>query len=200
MCIFQSPQMDWIIFKVSECMLRWFSSFQLFKTLWAIAHQAPLSMGFSRQDNWGGLPCPPPNLPDPGIKPTVLMSPALAGGFFTPSTTWEVPLRSVCTCVCVCVCACVCVIVTQSCLTLCDPMDYNSSGSPVHGILQERIWEWVAVPFSRGSSQLKDQNRVSHIARRFFTIWATPGSNPHWIPLQRALPHFSQRGLSLNMC
>ena len=52
--------------------------------------QAPLSMRFSRQEYWSGLPCPPPgDLPDPGIKPTSLMSPALAGGFFTTSTTWE---------------------------------------------------------------------------------------------------------------
>ena len=54
-----------------------------------VAHQAPLSMGFSSQEYWTGLPCPPPeDLPDPGIKPR---SPALAGGFFTTSTTWEAP-------------------------------------------------------------------------------------------------------------
>ena len=47
-------------------------------------------MGFSRQEYWSGLPCPPPaDLPDPGIEPVSLMSPALAGGFFTTSTTWE---------------------------------------------------------------------------------------------------------------
>ena len=52
--------------------------------------QAPLSMGFSRQEYWSGLPCPPPgDLPDPGIEPTSLMSPALAGGFFTNSATWK---------------------------------------------------------------------------------------------------------------
>ena len=62
----------------------------LFGTLWAVAHQSPLSMGFSRQEYWSGLPCPPPgDLPNPEIKPTTLMSPALAGGFFTTSTTWE---------------------------------------------------------------------------------------------------------------
>ena len=132
MCIFQSPQKDWIIFKVSELMLRWFSRFQLFVTLWGIAHQASLSMGFSRQEYWSALPCPPPeDLPGPGIEPTSLLPPALAGGFFTTSTTGKAPLRSVCVCVCVCVSVCLCVIVTQSCLTLCDPMDYNSSASPV---------------------------------------------------------------------
>ena len=54
--------------------------------------------------------------------------------------------------------------VAQSCLTLCDPMDYT-----VHGILQARILEWVAFPFSMGSSQPRDQTQVSHIAGRFFT-------------------------------
>ena len=66
-----------------------------------IAHQAPLSTGFSRQEYWSGLPSPPPgDLPDPRIKPTPLMCLALAGGSFTTRTTWE----DVCVCVCVCVC------------------------------------------------------------------------------------------------
>ena len=65
-----------------------FSHVQLFTTLWTVAHQAPLSMGFSRQEYWSGLPFPSPRgLPDPGIDPTSLTSPALAGGFFTTSTT-----------------------------------------------------------------------------------------------------------------
>ena len=54
--------------------------------------------------------------------------------------------------------------VTQSCLTLCDPMDYT-----VHGILQTRILEWVAFPFSKESFQPSDQTQVSSIAGRFFT-------------------------------
>ena len=59
-------------------------------TLWTVARQAPLSTGFSRQGYWSGLPCPPPGaLPDPGIKPKSLKSPALAGGFFITSATWE---------------------------------------------------------------------------------------------------------------
>ena len=49
-------------------------------------------MGFSRQEYWSGLPCPPPgDVPNPGIEPVSLMSPALAGGFFTTSATWEAP-------------------------------------------------------------------------------------------------------------
>ena len=69
-----------------------FSRVRLFATLWTAARQAPLSMGFSRQECWSGLPCPPPgDLPNPGIKPVSLSSPALAGGFFTTSATWETP-------------------------------------------------------------------------------------------------------------
>ena len=72
------------------------SHLRLFVTPWTIACQAPLSLGFSRQEYWRGLPFPPPgDLPDPGIKPTSLVSPALAGGFFATSTTWKaLPLLS----------------------------------------------------------------------------------------------------------
>ena len=58
--------------------------------------------------------------------------------------------------------------VTHSCPTLCEPMDYT-----VHGILQARILEWVAFPFSSVTSQPRDQTQVSHIAGGFFTSWAT---------------------------
>ena len=62
----------------------------LFVTPWTVARQAPLSMEFSRQEYWSGLPCPRPgDLPNPGIEPMSLLSPALAGGFFTTSATWE---------------------------------------------------------------------------------------------------------------
>ena len=67
----------------------------------------------------------------------------------------------------------VCVFLAQSSLTLCDPMDCSSLGSFVHGILQARILEWVAIPFSRGSSQPRDWTRVSCIVDRHFTVWAT---------------------------
>ena len=67
-----------------------FSRVQLFTTLWTVTRQAPLSMQFSRQGYWSGLPCPPPgDLLNPGIKPTSPMPPALAGGFFTTSAIWE---------------------------------------------------------------------------------------------------------------
>ena len=71
-------------------MLSHFSPVQLFAALGTVAHQAPLPMEFSRQEYWRALPCPPPgDLPDPGIEPVSLMSPALAGGFFITSTIWK---------------------------------------------------------------------------------------------------------------
>ena len=71
-------------------MLSRFSHAQLFATLWTVACWAPLSMGFSGQEYWSGLPCPPPgDLPHPGMEPTSLTSPELAGGFFTTSATRE---------------------------------------------------------------------------------------------------------------
>ena len=61
-----------------------FSCVQLFVTCGLRSYQAPLSMGFSKQESWNGLPIPPPeDFPNPGIKPISLMSPALAGEFFT---------------------------------------------------------------------------------------------------------------------
>ena len=62
------------------------------------------------------------------------------------------------------------VLIAQLCPALWDPMDGSPPGSSVHGIFQARILEWVAMPFSRRSSQLRDQTRVSWIAGRFFTI------------------------------
>ena len=132
-----------------ECMLSCFSHVQLFATPWTIAHQAPVSMGFSRQDYYSGLPCPSPeDLPDPWIKLAFLMSPPLAGGFFTTSATWEASVyiekgkeRKV----------------AQSCPTLCHPMDCSLPSSSVHGIFQAIVQEWIAISFSRGSSWPRDQ-------------------------------------------
>ena len=72
---------------------------------------------------------------------------------------------------------CVCVLVTQLCLTLCDPTNCSLPGFSVHGILQARIQEWIAIPFSRGSSQPGDLSLLSCIAGRFFTVWATQKSS-----------------------
>ena len=65
--------------------------------------------------------------------------------------------------------------VAQSCSILCDPMDYT-----VHGILQARILEWVAFPFSRGCSQPRDRTQAFHIAGGFFTSWATREDKKYW--------------------
>ena len=70
-----------------------FSHVQLSETLSTVACQASLSMKLSRQEYWSGLPCPPPgDLPNPGMVPMSLMSPASGGGLFTTSATWEVLL------------------------------------------------------------------------------------------------------------
>ena len=74
-----------MMYAVPSC----FSCVQLSETLWIIAFQAPLSMGFFRQEYWSGPLCPPPgDLPDPGMEPNSLMSTALANRFFTISTIW----------------------------------------------------------------------------------------------------------------
>ena len=94
------------------------------------------------------------------------------------------------------------VVDAQSCPALCDPMDCSPPGSSVHGILQVRILERVAIPFSRDSTRPRDQTPVSCIARRFFTVWATreaqnkctsnPGARRHVLPLTPHLSQFNQ--------
>jgi len=75
---------------VHACVLSHYSRVWLFGTLWTGVHQAPLSLGFSMQEYWSGLPCPPPgDLLDSGIEPASLTSPALTSVFFTTSTTWK---------------------------------------------------------------------------------------------------------------
>ena len=114
-------------FLVSACVLSHFSRVELLATLWAIAGQPPLSMGFSKQEYWSELPCTlPGDLPDPGIEPESLMSLVLADEFFTTAAAKSL----------------------QSCPTLCNPIDGNPPGSPVPGILQARTLEWVAISFS----------------------------------------------------
>ena len=73
---------------ITMCVLSRFSHIQLFATIRTEGCQAPLSMRFSRQEDWSGFPCPTPgDLSNPRIKPVCLMSPALAGGYFTTGTT-----------------------------------------------------------------------------------------------------------------
>ena len=141
------------------CMLSChFSCVWHFMTRWTVALQAPLSMGFSRQEYRSGLPHPSPgDLPDSGMEPVSLTFPDLADGFFTTWATWEMKVK---------------VLVAQSYLILCEPMDCSLARSSVHGFLQSRILEWVAISFSRGSSQPRDWTQVSCIAGRFLTVWA----------------------------
>ena len=83
-------------FLISQ-VLSHFSCIQLFGTLWTVNRQAPLSMGFSRQEYWSGLPfLSPRDLPDPGIEPASLMSLALVGQFFTAMATWETSFDLIC--------------------------------------------------------------------------------------------------------
>ena len=126
--------------------------------------RASLSVEFSRQEYWSELQGPSPGvLLTQGLN-QCLSSPALSGKLFTTCTTWEthdkpssvfksrdigLPTKVHTR-----------VLVTQSCPTLCDPMDYSPPGSSVHGIFQERVLEWVAISFSSGSSQPSDRTHV----------------------------------------
>ena len=136
-----------------------------------------LSMEFSRQEHWSGLPCPlPGDLPDPGIEPASFMSPALAGRFFTSSATWKASFL----CIYIYIffynhtednkkrqvsslffSLKVKMSVTQSCLTLCDPMACTPPGSSVYGILQAKYWS--GLPFRSPGCIL----RLSQISRFF---------------------------------
>ena len=146
-------------------MLNHFSCAQLFATLWTVARQAPLSKGFSRQEHWSEFLCVPPgDLPDPGIKASCLTSPALLGGFFPTSATWEAQIQ------------------WQWKWVVSDTLwPVHGLCCTVHGILQARILEWRAFPFCRGSSQSSDQTQVSCITGRFFTSWATREAKEYWM-------------------
>ena len=84
--------------------------------------------------------------------------------------------------------------VAQLCPTLCNPMDCSLSGSSIHGIFQARIPEWVAISFSRGSSWPRDWIRVSLIAGRCFTLWATREASP-----KNKVGRKKQRRLKINI-
>ena len=137
---------------------------QLFVTRRTVAHEVPLSMGSSSQEYWSALPCPSPgDLPEPGMEPVSLMSPALAGAFFTISATWEALTRTFPTLlqdnyqnegieVDIHTMYAVCSVV-QLCPTLCDPMDCSLLDSSVHGDSPEKNTGVGCHPSSRGSSQ-----------------------------------------------
>ena len=101
---------------------------------WTVAHQAPLSMGFSRQGYWSGLPCPPPgDLPDPGIESA---SPALAGRFFTDSEPQGKPKST----------GVGESEVTQSCPTLCDPWTVAHQAPLSTGFARQEYWSGLPFP------------------------------------------------------
>ena len=118
--------------------------------------------GFSRHEYWSGLPCPSPGrLPNPGIEPRSLTLqvnslPSESPGKFKNTGVGEWVSE-----------------VTQLCSTLCDPMDCSLLCLSVHAVSQARILEWVAYPFSRRTFRPRNRTRVSCIASRFFTSWAT---------------------------
>ena len=105
-CVFSFVSVSYTLHAQCVCVcvhartLSHFSHIRLFVTPWTVGQPAPLSMGFSRQEYWSRLPCPPPgDLPNLGIEPMSLMSPALAGRFFTASAIWEAH-GLLCVCVC----------------------------------------------------------------------------------------------------
>ena len=111
------------------------SRVRLFATPWTVAHQAPPSMAFSRQEYWSGLP-----FLLQGIFPTQGLNPGLPHSgqtLYHLRHQGDPKVKSLSE-------------VAQSCPTLCDPMDCSLPGSS-HGILQARVLEWVAISFSRGS-------------------------------------------------
>ena len=110
--------------------------------LWTGAHQAPLSLGFSRQENWSGLPClPPGDLPNPGMEPESLTSPALTGGFFTTSATWEAHYI--------------------------DYLQSNNNGQERRGALTEGAWHPLPPPAPAAvSSQALDVTHKSPASRQ----------------------------------
>ena len=154
------PHTDYLI-RVSVKSL---SRVRLFATSWTVAYQAPPSIGFSRQEYWSGLPFPSPgDLPNPGMEPG---SPALEADTLTS----EPPGK--------------CSNVKQCFLSFCESESVSHSvmldSLQSHGLRSTRllfscnslarILEWVAISFSGGSSQPRDQTLVFHIVGRCFTI------------------------------
>ena len=195
-----------------------------------VASQAPQTMGFSRQEYWSGLPCPPPgDLSNPGIKPVSLKSSTLAARFFTISVTWKAPSYIISSVQFSSVqslshvwlfatpwTACSMpglpvhhqlpeftqthvhwVVMPSNHLILCHPLLLLPSIFPSIKVFSNesalRIrWplEWVAIPFSRESSQPRVWTQISYIAGRLFTIWVTreaPVGGSHEHILQRQL-------------
>ena len=156
------------------CVLCHFSHVWLFATLWTVAQQAPQSMGFSGQEYWSGLPCPPPrDLPNPGIEPMSLTSPVLAGGSLpsVPLLGWckhnlgfELWILNY----------------VLSCPVVSSSLQHQGlcpAGSSVHGIFQATILEWVVISPSRDLPGPGIKPAPPALAGGFFTTM------PHGKPL-----------------
>ena len=133
-------------------MLSCFIHVQLFTTPWTVACQAPLFMGFFRQEYWSGLPCPPPGYPSyPGIQTLCLLHWQVCSLPLAPPgkprlSNAAAAAKSL-----------------QSCPTLFDPIDGSPSGSSVPGILQARTLEWVAISFSNAWKWKVKVKSLSHV-------------------------------------
>ena len=126
-CIF------WEVISDMLCCAQSLSHVRPFATPWTVAHQAPLSVGFSRQEYWSGLPCPPPgDLPNLGTepRPPALLADSLPSE--PPRSDAAAAAKSL-----------------QSYPTLCGPMDHSPPGSSICGIFQARVLEWGAIAISR---------------------------------------------------
>ena len=153
------------------------------------AHQAPPSLGFSRQEYWSGSPLPSPmcasEIAQSCLTPSnpmdcSLPGPSIYGIFQTGVLEWgaiafiiETFIEHLQYAGLLIGSMCMCDQSLQWCATPCDPMDCSLPGSSVHRILQARILEWVAMPSSMGSSWSMDWTCVSCITGRLFTLWAT---------------------------
>ena len=147
-------------------------------TPWTAAHQAPLPMGFPRQEYWSELSFPlPGDLPDPVIKltspaPQVDSLPLSHQG--SPFDTWHVVTYALNHLWIICAAAAKSL---QSCPTLCNPIDGSPPGSPVPGILQARTLEWVAISFSSAWKWKVKVKSFSHV-RLFTTLWTAAHQAP----------------------
>ena len=169
---------------------------QLFVTLWAVVHQAPLSIGFCRQEHWSGLPFPPRGyLPNPGIQPMFPVSAALAGGFFTTEppgkshTDCTEVLKKVLNIICL-------FLVTQWCRTLCclwlfyHRMDFSLLGSSVHGIFLGKMTGVGCHHYSLRKHVLKPHWRTS-LTTQWLRLWLPVQGMRVWSLIRELRSHMS---------
>ena len=178
-----------ITVSVEVVLLSCFSRVWLSVTPWTVAHQAPLSMRFFRQEYWSELPFPPPgDLPDPEIEHTSPGSPTWQADSSLAELSGKPPggccllitrFSSLCPALVSCLHMLCYAKSLQSCPTLCDPIDGSPPGFPVPGILQARTLEWVAISFSNGwkwKVKVKSLSRVRLLATPWTAAYQAPPS------------------------